>query len=482
MDNRTLIEKSREGKKSWSLPSCDVPEKKISELIPEEYLRKEVKGMPELSEPEIVRHFVNLSTKNHHVDKDFYPLGSCTMKYNPKINDAIASMEQLSELHPLQSEESVQGALQIYYETKEFLCEVTGMDDFTMQPVAGSHGELTGVMVMRAYHKHKGNTKTKILIPDSAHGTNPASVVIGGYTPVTVKSTSEGLVDINDLKEKLDSDVAGFMLTNPNTLGIFEENIIEISRLIHDIDGLMYMDGANMNALLGIVKTAAMGFDITHINLHKTFATPHGGGGPGSGPIGVVGKLCAYLPRPQVIKTETGYFLDYDMPDSLGKIHSFFGNFGVIVRAWAYFKTLGEEGLKKVSKHAIINANYLRARLEDTFELPFKRRSMHEVVFSGDRQKKNGLRTLDIAKRLLDFDMHAPTVYFPLIVSEALMMEATETESKSTLDRFADALLQIAEEVETNPDLLKNAPQTTPVSRLDERKANRSIDINWMDN
>lgn len=479
MDKRTLIEKSREGKKGWSLPNCDVPEKDLTEIFPKTYLRNDLKHMPELSEPEIVRHFINLSTKNHHVDKDFYPLGSCTMKYNPKINDFIATQPEFSEIHPLQPRASVQGALQVYYEVKEYLCAVTGMADFTMQPVAGSHGELAGVMTMRAYHREKGNHKTKILIPDSAHGTNPASVVIGGYEPVTVKSTQEGLVHIEDLKSKLCPEVAGFMLTNPNTLGIFEENVLEISRLVHEIDGIMYMDGANMNALLGIAKPAEMGFDITHINLHKTFSTPHGGGGPGAGPIGVVEHLARFLPRPQIIKKGDEYMLDCDRPDSLGKIHSFFGNFAVILRAWAYFRTLGEEGLKKVSKHAIVNANYLRSRLEGTYDLPHKRRSMHEVVFSGDNQKKNGLRTLDIAKRLLDFGMHAPTVYFPLNVSEALMMESTETESKSTLDRFADALLQIAEEVENDPEVLKNAPATTPVSRLDEGRANRHLNITW---
>ncbi len=480
METKLLIDLSKKGNVGSSLPKCDVPGNKLEDLFPPELLRGDIEGMPEVSEPEVVRHFVNLSVKNHHVDKDFYPLGSCTMKYNPKINDAIAAMTDFSELHPLQPAASVQGALQILYEVQEALCKITGMKDFTLQPVAGSHGELTGVMVMRNYHKSRGNEKKYILIPDSAHGTNPASVVIGGYSPITVRSTAEGLVDLDDLKSKITSETAGFMLTNPNTLGIFEENVMEIARLIHEVDGLMYMDGANMNALLGIVRPADMGFDITHINLHKTFSTPHGGGGPGSGPIGVTEKLQSFLPRPHVKKTATGYILDNDRPDSLGRVHGFFGNFGVVLRAWAYIRTLGEDGLKAVSRHAIVNANYLRARLDQAYDLPYTRRTMHEIVFSGDRQKKNGVKTLDIAKRLLDFGIHAPTVYFPLIVSEALMIEPTETESRETLDRFADIMIQIAGEAQAQPELLKNAPVTTPVSRLDEGTANRSLDINWL--
>jgi len=480
MESKLLIEKSSPGNTGVDLPECDVPVKALSEYFPASVLRENLDGLPELSEPEVVRHFVNLSTKNHHVDKDFYPLGSCTMKYNPKINDAVAARPEFAELHPLQPEVSVQGALRIIHDVKTWLGSITGMADFTMQPVAGSHGELAGVMVMRAYHKARGHQKTTILIPDSAHGTNPASVVIGGYEPLTVKSTSDGLVDLEDLKSKINEDVAGFMLTNPNTLGIFEENVQEIARLIHEVDGIMYMDGANMNALLGVVKAADMGFDITHINLHKTFSTPHGGGGPGSGPIGVVEKLVEFLPRPQVKKEGENYFLDAAMPGSLGRMHSFYGNFGVIVRAWVYIRSLGEAGLRDVSRHAIINANYLRKRLEEHYDLPFQRPTMHEVVFSGDRQKKNGLKTLDIAKRLLDYGMHAPTVYFPLIVSEALMMEPTETESRETLDRFVDALIEISRDMEDNPELLRNAPHTTPVSRLDEGTANRHLNINWL--
>ncbi|MCD6337685.1 MAG: aminomethyl-transferring glycine dehydrogenase subunit GcvPB [Candidatus Marinimicrobia bacterium] len=479
MERKLLIERSAKGKQSLVLPSCDVPEYPIENYIPKNLLRSQECGLPEVSEPEIVRHYVNLSALNHHVDKDFYPLGSCTMKYNPKINEAVAGDPCLSEIHPFQEESTIQSALKIYYDVEQYLCVITGMKRFTLQPAAGSHGELTGVMIMRAYHKAKGNHKTTILIPDSAHGTNPSSVHLGGYNPVTVKSTKDGLVDLDDLKAKLSDEVAGFMLTNPNTLGVFEKNVLEISKLVHNVDGLMYMDGANMNALLGIVKTETMHFDITHINLHKTFSTPHGGGGPGAGPIGVVEKLVPFLPIPRIDKKNDFYFFEWNEPQSIGKVLGFWGNYSVIVRAWVYIRMLGEKGLKDVSKHAIINANYIRASLEDLYELPFQSPTMHECVFSGDRQKSQGVKTLDIAKRMLDYGVHAPTIYFPLIVHEALMIEPTETENKESLDHFIDIMRTIAKESKNDPGLVISAPQETPVKRLDEVKANRELNVRW---
>ncbi len=479
MDRKLLIERSAEGKQSLALPACDVPVQAVEDLIPAKFLRSGKNALPEVSEPEVVRHYINLSVLNHHVDKDFYPLGSCTMKYNPKINEAFAAIPCIAGLHPFGAEDCSQAALKIYYEVEQYLCAITGMDAYTLQPAAGSHGELTGVMIMRQYHTLKNNHKTSILIPDSAHGTNPASVHLGGYKAVTVASTSGGLVDIDDLKAKLNDEVAGFMLTNPNTLGIFEKNVLEIADLIHSVDGLMYMDGANMNALMGLVKTGDMQFDITHLNLHKTFSTPHGGGGPGAGPIGVVKKLLPYLPVPRVNKEDDHYFMSFDHPESIGKVLAFWGNFTVIVKTWVYIRMLGEEGLRDAARHAIINANYIKASLNDCYELPYGSTPMHECVFSGNRQKCHGVRTLDIAKRLLDYGVHAPTVYFPLIVHEALMIEPTETENKASLDHFIDIMHSIHHECENNPGLLKSAPQNTPVKRLDEVKANRELNVRW---
>ena len=479
MQRKLIFGYSKEGKMGTTLPKCDVPQKTITDLIPQNLLREIPNNLPQVSEPEVVRHYTNLSTLNHHIDKDFYPLGSCTMKYNPKINEAIAGNSQFTEIHPAQLSNTTQGSLKILYEVEKYLCAITGMNAFTLHPAAGAHGELTGVMIIHKYHKSKGNKKKYILIPDSAHGTNPASVILGGFKPIKIKSTEEGLVDIKDLKSKLNDEVAGFMLTNPNTLGIFEENVLEISKLIHSVDGLMYMDGANMNALLGIVKTINMGFDITHLNLHKTFSTPHGGGGPGGGPIGVIERLKKFLPVPIVVKENDDYKLEYNLPDSIGKIHSYFGNFNVILKTYVYLRMLGEDGLKAVSKNAIINANYLRKCLKDKFQIASPKIPMHECVFSGDKQKEKGAKTLDIAKRLLDYGMHAPTIYFPLIVSEALMIEPTETESKETLDRFIEIMLKIDKEIEDNIDDVKNAPQSTPNSRLDEASASRNLDVNY---
>jgi len=482
MKTPLLNELSGPGKLGCSLPECDVPEQNLSEIIPEKYLRKNPPGLPEVSEPEVVRHFVNLSAKNHHVDKNLYPLGSCTMKYNPKINDAIAAMPGFSALHPEQPVETVQGALQLYYELEQLLCAITGMDAFTLQPAAGSHGELTGVMIMRKYHEKKGNTDRKyVIIPDSAHGTNPASVAMGGFETLEVQSNARGMVDVEDLRSLVTDEVAGMMLTNPNTLGLFEEDIVRITELLHSVDALMYMDGANMNALLGIVRPADMGFDITHLNLHKTFSTPHGGGGPGSGPIGVTERLKPFLPKPIIVRNEelNRFEFDWDRPDSIGKIHSYYGNFGMMVRAYTYIRMLGAEGVKSLARNAILNANYLRIKLQDIFELPYDRTCMHEFVLSGTRQKAKGVKTLEIAKRLLDFDMHAPTIYFPLIVKEALMIEPTESESKATLDHFIDIMHQIDREIEEQPEMVNDAPHSTPVRRIDEVQANRDLNVRW---
>jgi len=477
MKAKLIVEKSRTGQTGTSLPDLDVPEIALNELIPEKYLRSAEPRLPEVSEPEVVRHYVDLSTMNHHVDKDLYPLGSCTMKYNPKINDWTAAA--LSEIHPYQPESLSQGVLGVYYELETQLCAITGMNAFTLQPAAGSQGELVGVLLMRKYHSIKGNDKEVILIPDSAHGTNPASVAMAGYQVVEVKSNEQGLVDLADFKSKVTDRVAGFMLTNPNTLGLFEKNISEISRLIHGVDGLMYMDGANMNALLGIARPADLGFDITHLNLHKTFSTPHGGGGPGAGPIGVTAKLAEYLPVPRVVVQDGRYHLDSSYPDSVGRVHGFYGNFGILVRAWTYIRMLGPEGLQEISQVAITNANYLMYKLKDVFELAYEQTCMHEFVLSAQAQKEKGVNALQIAKRLLDFGFHSPTMYFPLIVKEALMIEPTESENKETLDRFVAVMKQITEEVENDPDLLYNAPHSTPVGRVDETYANRNLNVRW---
>jgi len=477
MKTKLIIERSTPDHLGVSLPELDVPELAVKELIPEKYLRATAPRLPEVAEPELVRHYVDLSTKNHHVDKDLYPLGSCTMKYNPKINDWTAGV--LAEMHPYQPEAMSQGILGIYYELEQQLCAITGMQAFTLQPAAGAQGELVGVLLMRKYHELQGNDKDTILIPDAAHGTNPASVAMAGYKAVEVKSDSRGLVDLEDFESKINDRVAGFMLTNPNTLGLFEKNITQIANLIHGVDGLMYMDGANMNAVLGIVRPAELGFDITHLNLHKTFSTPHGGGGPGAGPIGVIGKLVDYLPRPRVEHNEGQYRLNYDHPDSLGRVHGFYGNFGVLLRAWTYIRMLGPQGLKAVSQTAITNANYLMYQLKDVFELAYDRTCMHEFVLSAQAQKEQGVNALNIAKRLLDFGIHAPTMYFPLIVKEALMIEPTESETRETMDRFVTILKQIATEVVSDPEVILTAPHTTPVSRVDETYANRNLNVRW---
>ncbi|NQT26719.1 aminomethyl-transferring glycine dehydrogenase subunit GcvPB [candidate division KSB1 bacterium] len=479
MSEPLLFEISSEGRKGYSLPPMDVPEKPLSDLLPETAVRSKIAELPELSEMEVIRHFTHLSTLNHHVDKGFYPLGSCTMKYNPKINDQLAELPGFSGVHPFQEVCDIEGALQLMGDLACYLAEISGMDEVTLQPAAGAHGEMSGIKIMRAYHEKNGNPRKKIILPDSAHGTNPASAAISGYEAVQIKSTDAGLVDLEDLKAHLDEEVAGFMLTNPNTLGLFEPQVCEIAKLIHSVDALLYMDGANLNALLGLTRPGDMGFDIVHINLHKTFSTPHGGGGPGSGPVGVTSRLAPFLPMPVINCGKSSYSLDWNRPDSIGKIHSFYGNFGVMVRAYVYIRMLGAKGLLRVSEDAILNANYMMRKLEKYFLLPHTQHHMHEFVLSGDWQKEKGVKTLDIAKRLLDYGVHAPTVYFPLIVHEALMIEPTETESKETLDEFIEIMIHIAEEVESNPEIVQNAPQTTPVRRLDEAAAARSLDVQY---
>ncbi|MBT3251905.1 MAG: aminomethyl-transferring glycine dehydrogenase subunit GcvPB [Candidatus Marinimicrobia bacterium] len=475
-----IFKESRPGKTGVALPESDVPEIRLSDFIPAHLLRDKMANLPEVTEPEVVRHFNNLSVKNHHVDNDFYPLGSCTMKYNPKINDIIATCEGLSSLHPLQSEKSVQGALRIYWELEQMLLKITGMSKATLQPSAGSQGEFVGLLIFKKFHEANNENRQFILIPETAHGTNPASVILAGYKTKKVKSDSRGRVDIEDLKNKMDDQVAGMMLTQPNTLGLFEDQITEITDIVHAAGGLMYMDGANLNALIGISRPIDMGFDITHINLHKTFSTPHGGGGPGSGPIAVVKTLEQFLPVPTIEKTQDDeYHLNYDLPDSIGRVHSFYGNFSIIVRAWAYILTLGDEGLVSMTKNAILNANYLKSLISDKYDIPYSDGTLHEFVASGIRQKDRGIKILDVAKALLDYGYHSPTVYFPINIPEAMMVEPTESETKETIEQFAKALLEIDKQIDEDPELLRNAPISTPVRRLDETKANREPDLRW---
>lgn len=473
-DNLLIFEKSIPGRKAYSLPKCDVPHITIDELLDKKYQRESLPELPEISELDAVRHFTGLSKKNHGVDSGFYPLGSCTMKYNPKVNELVARFDGFAKIHPYQPESTVQGALNIMYELGAILSEITGMDQFSLQPAAGAHGELTGLMMIKSYHNNKGDMKrNKIIVPDSAHGTNPASAAVAGFDIIEVKSNEKGLIDLNSLKSLMSDEVAGFMLTNPNTLGLFDENISEITKIVHDAGGLMYYDGANANAILGISRPGDMGFDVVHLNLHKTFSTPHGGGGPGSGPVGVKKHLIPFLPVPIVSKKEEEYFLDYDRPLSIGKVKGYYGNFGILVRAYSYILSMGPEGLKEVSENAVLNANYIASKLKDDYFLPIDTGCMHECVFSGDKQKAEGVSTLDIAKRLLDFGYHPPTIYFPMIVSESLMIEPTECESRETLDSFIKAMKQIANEALNEPELVRSAPHTTELSRLDEAAAAR---------
>ncbi|MBD8113361.1 MULTISPECIES: aminomethyl-transferring glycine dehydrogenase subunit GcvPB [Priestia] len=473
--NQSLIfESSKEGRIGYSLPELDVPQVNAEELLGKAYVRTKAPELPEVSELDIMRHYTALSKRNHGVDSGFYPLGSCTMKYNPKVNEQAARIAGFAHIHPLQDEQTVQGALELLYDLQEHLTEITGMDEVTLQPAAGAHGEWTGLMMIRAYHEANGETqRTKVIVPDSAHGTNPASATVAGFETVTVKSNEHGLVDLEDLRRVVGEDTAALMLTNPNTLGLFEEDILEMAEIVHAAGGKLYYDGANLNAVLSKARPGDMGFDVVHLNLHKTFTGPHGGGGPGSGPVGVKADLIPYLPKPVLVKTEQGYHFEYNRPQSIGRVKPFYGNFGINVRAYTYIRSMGPDGLKAVTENAVLNANYMMRRLAEHYELPFDRHCKHEFVLSGKRQKKLGVRTLDIAKRLLDFGYHPPTIYFPLIVEECMMIEPTETESKETLDAFIDAMIQIAKEAEETPEVVQEAPHTTVVKRLDETLAAR---------
>lgn len=476
-----IFEKSRRASNKINIPPAEVDPVDIKETIGEEFLRAGELPLPDVNEVEAVRHYTALSKRAYGVDDGFYPLGSCTMKYNPKIDEWAARLPGLAGLHPYQPAETVQGALQIMHDTGKWLCEITGMDDFTLQPAAGAHGEMTGVMMIKAYHKKRGDEgRNTMLVPDSAHGTNPATANVVGYKVVEVKSDERGLVDLEDLKSKLGPHVAGLMLTNPNTLGLFEENIVEIARLVHESGGLLYYDGANLNAIMGVARPGDMGFDIVHVNLHKTFGTPHGGGGPGSGPVGVKEHLAKFLPVPRVVQQGAQYVLDYDYPDSIGKVKEFYGNFGVVVKAYTYMRALGGEGLKEASQHAVLNANYVKHHLSDVYHIPFDRLCKHEFVATAKHQMDSSkVSALDIAKSLLDYGYHPPTIYFPLIVREALMIEPPETESRERLDDFIAAMKEIDKTARENPDLVKNAPYHTVVRRLDEVKAARTPVVRW---
>ncbi|HJF30577.1 MAG TPA: aminomethyl-transferring glycine dehydrogenase subunit GcvPB [Sporosarcina psychrophila] len=481
-DNQALIfELTREGRIGYSLPELDVPELDLSNLLPKGFVREEAAELPEVSELDIMRHYTALSNRNHGIDSGFYPLGSCTMKYNPKINESVARYPGFANIHPLQDESTVQGALEVLYDLQEHLVEITGMDEVTLQPAAGAHGEWTALMMIRAFHEANGDFKrTKVLVPDSAHGTNPASATVAGFDTITVKSGEDGLVDLEDLKRHVGDDTAALMLTNPNTLGLFEEEILEMAEIVHAAGGKLYYDGANLNAVMSKARPGDMGFDAVHLNLHKTFTGPHGGGGPGSGPVGVKKDLIPFLPKPVLVKKDKVYTFEYNLPQSIGRVKPFYGNFGIYLRAYTYIRSMGPDGLKAVTEYAVLNANYMMRRLEPHFDLPYNRHCKHEFVLSGRRQKKLGVRTLDMAKRLLDFGYHPPTIYFPLNVEEGMMIEPTETESKETLDAFCDALIQIAKEVEENPEIVQNAPHTTVINRLDETKAARQPVLRYL--
>ena len=483
MEEKTLIyEKSVSGRKGYNLPETEKSEPEILAAIPDKFRRKTAAALPEISESEVMRHFIGLSVKNHHIDKGFYPLGSCTMKYNPKVNDVAASLPAFTRHHPLAPCDSAKGNLELIWRTARYLGEVAGLPGVSLQPVAGAHGEFTGLLIMRAYHKEKGNRRHKIIIPDSAHGTNPASVSSLGWTAVQVKSNDQGIISPEAVAEVMDDEVAGMMMTNPNTLGLFESNVAEIVKVVHDGGGLMYVDGANLNAHMGIFRPGEVGFDIMHFNLHKTFSTPHGGGGPGGGGVAVTKELEKYLPFPVLEKDSDGELnFNYDRPHSIGRVHAYYGNFLNIVRAYAYLVALGGKGLRRASENAVINANYLKEFLQEDYELPYKAHCMHEFVISGNRQKKRGVKTLDISKRLLDFGVHSPTNYFPLIVPEAMMIEPTETETRETLERFAAVMKQIDTESKENPETVTSAPHHTPVRRLDEIKAARGLDVAFSD-
>ncbi|MDO8445147.1 MAG: aminomethyl-transferring glycine dehydrogenase subunit GcvPB [Deltaproteobacteria bacterium] len=476
MNEPLIFERSSEGKRGIEVPKSDVGDIKPEDVIPADLLRADIEGFPEVSEVDVVRHFTRMSQWNYGVDTGMYPLGSCTMKYNPKVNEDIARLPGFSRIHPYQPEELSQGALQLMYELEQYLAEISGMDAVTLQPAAGAQGELCGMLMISAYFASKGRPRKKVIIPDTAHGTNPASVTLAGLTAIPVKSGSEGALTPEAVKAVMDEDTAGIMITNPNTLGLFERHIKEIADIVHEKGGFVYCDGANMNALLGAAKLGDMGVDVVHMNLHKTFSTPHGGGGPGSGPVGVKKELEPFLPVPRVIKKDETYSMDYKRPDSIGRLRAFYGNFGVLVRAYAYIRAMGAEGLKKAAQMAVLNANYVKENLKSHYHLPFDQPCMHECVFSDKLQFEKGFSTMDIAKRLMDYGFHPPTTYFPLVVHDAIMIEPTETEDKGTLDSFIDAMKRIAEE---DPELVKGAPYNTKTKRLDEAKAARNPVLKW---
>lgn len=474
-----IFEKSQVGRVASSVPKSDVPEAAVESIIDKSLLNDEV-DLPEVAEVDLIRHYTQLSKRNFGVDVGFYPLGSCTMKYNPKVNEEAAKLPGFTTLHPYAPVEFSQGSMKLMYELRQYLSEIFGMADFALQPAAGAHGELAGVMVMKKYFEKRGEKRTQILIPDAAHGTNPASGALCGYQVITVRSNTDGGVDIDHLRELMTESIAGLMLTNPNTLGLFERNIEEVAKIVHDKGGFLYCDGANANAFMGITKPGDLGIDVIQLNLHKTFSTPHGCGGPGSGPVGVGKDLVPYLPIPRVVKKGKDYDWEYNYPDSIGRVRAFYGNFNVMVKAYTYIRSLGPDGLKRASEIAVLNANYVKEKLKPYYDIAYDRICMHECVFSGKRQvREGGVHTTDIAKRLLDYGYHPPTIYFPLIVPEAIMIEPNETESKETLDAFCETMIHIAKEAKDNPDLVKSAPLTTPVRRLDDVKAAREPDVCW---
>ena len=472
---RLLFESGSSGRSSFFWPE----EGKIQDHIPPALLRDDIPGFPELGELEVLRHFTRLSQRNFAIESQFYPLGSCTMKYNPKINEVVARFPGIALIHPLAPAELLQGALKLLYELERMLVEISGMEDISLQPSAGAQGELTGLMLIRAYLTEQGNPRKKIIVPDTAHGTNPASSTLCGYDVIQVSSNAQGVIDAATVEKVMDESVAALMITNPNTLGLFEKNIEAVSNVVHGKGGLVYLDGANLNALMGVAKPGHMGVDVLHMNLHKTFSTPHGGGGPGAGPVAVKEQLREYLPIPRIVKQGDTFELREDCPKSVGRVRSFFGNFGVLARAYTYIISLGGDGLEEASRMALLNANYIRKKLEKSYQIAFNEPCMHECIFTDRIQHKNGVSTLDIAKRLLDYGFHPPTIYFPLVVSGALMIEPTETETPETLDAFVGAMLSIAQEARENPELVKTAPHSTPVSRLDEARAARKPILRW---
>ena len=474
-----MLERSLfEEKKSRSTRYVDPPETELD--IPENLIRKtDLENFPSLSELEVVRHFTNLSDLNYGIDNNFYPLGSCSMKYNPKINEALAELDEFVDIHPYMDEEYAQGALQIMYELERLLSEITGMSEFTLHPSAGAHGELTGLFIAKAYFEDRGERRNLVIVPDSAHGTNPASAAMAGFNVVEIKSDKRGLISPSAIQPYLNENLALIMLTNPNTLGLFEEEIKEIARLIHNAGGLLYYDGANLNGIMGITRPGDMGFDIVHLNLHKTFSTPHGGGGPGSGPVGVKEYLAPFLPIPRVVYRDNLYALDYDLPKSIGKVKCFYGNFTVLVKAYCYIRLLGRENLSSIAEMATLNANYLQEKLSEFLDVPYKRLCKHEFVASLKSFKNREIRALDVAKALIDKGFHPPTVYFPLIVEEAIMIEPTETESLDTLDRFVEALKEVLDTAESEPSLIKESPRRHQIKRIDEAKASRTLRVRW---